>query len=64
SASVSAAQIAMYRVVASRAFRAGAPQKAFGCWCNLSRSAHTLPFATLEADEISGSKPGEVYNLG
>lgn len=28
-----------------------------------SRSAHTLPFATLEADEISGSKPGEVYNL-
>ncbi|KAL9434373.1 hypothetical protein AB3S75_029083 [Citrus x aurantiifolia] len=54
----------MYRVVASRAFRAGAPQKAFGCWFNLSsRSAHTLPFATLEADEISGSKPGEVYNL-
>ncbi|GAY39024.1 hypothetical protein CUMW_041220 [Citrus unshiu] len=49
----------MYRVVASRAFRAGAPQKAFGCWFNLSRSAHTLPFATLEADEISGSKPGE-----
>lgn len=28
-----------------------------------SRSAHTLPFATVEADEISGSKPGEVYNL-
>lgn len=53
----------MYRVAASRAFRARAPQKAFGCWFNLSRSAHTLPFATLEADEISGSKPGEVYNL-
>ncbi|KAJ4712155.1 aldehyde dehydrogenase 12A1 [Melia azedarach] len=55
----------MYRVVACRAFRATAPHKA-SCWFNLfnaSRSVHSLPFATLEAEEISGSQPAEVYNL-
>ncbi|KAF3437776.1 hypothetical protein FNV43_RR20532 [Rhamnella rubrinervis] len=30
---------------------------------NLSRSAHSLPFATLEVEEISGSQPAEVHNL-
>nr|XP_011464382.1 PREDICTED: delta-1-pyrroline-5-carboxylate dehydrogenase 12A1, mitochondrial isoform X2 [Fragaria vesca subsp. vesca] len=31
---------------------------------NLSRSAHSLPFATVEAEEISGSLPAEVHNIG
>ncbi|XP_004299391.1 PREDICTED: probable aldehyde dehydrogenase isoform X1 [Fragaria vesca subsp. vesca] len=30
---------------------------------NLSRSAHSLPFATVEAEEISGSLPAEVHNI-
>nr|AMJ39521.1 aldehyde dehydrogenase 12A1 [Bixa orellana] len=34
----------------------------FGSFC-ISRSAHSLPFATVEAEEISGSRPAEVYNF-
>jgi len=29
-----------------------------------SRCAHSLSFATVEAEEISGSRPAEVLNLG
>ena len=28
------------------------------------RSIHNLPFATIEVEEISGSQPAEVQNLG
>lgn len=28
------------------------------------RSAHSLPFATVEPEEISGSLPAEVHNIG
>lgn len=28
------------------------------------RYAHNLPFATIEVEEISGSQPAEVQNLG
>ncbi|KAJ0105046.1 hypothetical protein Patl1_17840 [Pistacia atlantica] len=51
----------MYRVLASRA-----PRKPYSWFSsfNLSRSAHSLPFATVEAEEISASQPAEVYNLG
>ncbi|KAJ0048274.1 hypothetical protein Pint_15250 [Pistacia integerrima] len=50
----------MYRVLASRA-----PRKPYSWFSsfNLSRSAHSLPFATVEAEEISASQPAEVYNL-
>ncbi|KAH6757040.1 aldehyde dehydrogenase 12A1 [Perilla frutescens var. hirtella] len=30
---------------------------------NLSRFAHSLPFATVKAEEVSGSQPAEVLNL-
>lgn len=30
---------------------------------NLSRSVHSISFATVEAEEISGSQPAEVHNL-
>ncbi|XP_062116450.1 probable aldehyde dehydrogenase [Humulus lupulus] len=30
---------------------------------NISRSVHSIPFATLEVEEISGSQPAEVHNL-
>ncbi|KAK3226462.1 hypothetical protein Dsin_006324 [Dipteronia sinensis] len=55
----------MFRVLASREFQTRAPQTAL-TWLtsfNLSRSAHSLPFATLEVEEVSGSQPAEVYNL-
>ncbi|XP_031252333.1 probable aldehyde dehydrogenase [Pistacia vera] len=50
----------MYRVLASRA-----PRKPYSWFSsfNLSRSAHSLPFTTVEAEEISASQPAEVYNL-
>lgn len=28
------------------------------------RCVHSIPFATVEAEEISGSLPAEVHNLG
>ncbi|XP_030497829.2 probable aldehyde dehydrogenase [Cannabis sativa] len=30
---------------------------------SISRSVHSMPFATLEVEEISGSQPAEVHNL-
>ncbi|XP_030939415.1 probable aldehyde dehydrogenase [Quercus lobata] len=30
---------------------------------NLSRSVHSIPFATVDVEEISGSQPAEVHNL-
>ncbi|KAK2663986.1 hypothetical protein Ddye_002560 [Dipteronia dyeriana] len=55
----------MFRVLARIEFQTRAPQTAL-TWLtsfNLSRSAHSLPFATLEVEEVSGSQPAEVYNL-
>ncbi|KAK2663974.1 hypothetical protein Ddye_002548 [Dipteronia dyeriana] len=55
----------MFRVLARIEFHTRAPQTAL-TWLtsfNLSRSAHSLPFATLEVEEVSGSQPAEVYNL-
>ncbi|KAF2311344.1 hypothetical protein GH714_021924 [Hevea brasiliensis] len=55
----------MYRFVGCRGIRARAAQKGIG-WLSsftLSRSVHSLPFATVEAEEISGSQPAEVQNL-
>ncbi|GMY15671.1 probable aldehyde dehydrogenase [Fagus crenata] len=44
---------------------ARAPQKALSWFSsfNLSRSVHSIPFATVEVEEISGSQPAEVHNL-
>ncbi|KAK7388967.1 hypothetical protein VNO78_23798 [Psophocarpus tetragonolobus] len=36
---------------------------AFTSFCYSSRCVHSLPFATVEAEEISGSRPAEVFNL-
>ena len=33
-------------------------------FCVCDRYAHNLPFATIEVEEISGSQPAEVQNLG
>ncbi|XP_022736024.1 delta-1-pyrroline-5-carboxylate dehydrogenase 12A1, mitochondrial [Durio zibethinus] len=55
----------MHRIVLQREFRSRASQKALS-WFNsfyLSRSVHSLPFATVEAEGISGSQPAEVQNL-
>ncbi|KAL5544405.1 hypothetical protein UlMin_008189 [Ulmus minor] len=42
-----------------------APRSLLGLFSsfNLSRSLSSIPFATLEAEEISGSQPAEVHNL-
>ncbi|KAJ4834219.1 hypothetical protein Tsubulata_047707 [Turnera subulata] len=55
----------MYRLVAGRELRARAPQKAVSWFTsfNLSRSLSSLPFATVEVEELSGSRPAEVQNL-
>ncbi|KAL5747399.1 hypothetical protein ACOSP7_024399 [Xanthoceras sorbifolium] len=55
----------MFRVLAHRGFQTSARQTALS-WrtpFNLSRFTHSLPFATLEVEEVSGSQPAEVYNL-
>ncbi|KAL4361543.1 hypothetical protein GQ457_04G016500 [Hibiscus cannabinus] len=55
----------MHRVVLQREIRSRASHKALS-WFNSSnpfRHAHSLPFATVEAEEISGSQPAEVQNL-
>ncbi|KDP31218.1 hypothetical protein JCGZ_11594 [Jatropha curcas] len=52
----------MYRLVGCRGLRT---QKGIS-WLssfNLSRTVHSLPFATVEVEEISGSQPAEVHNL-
>lgn len=55
----------MNRVLASREFRARVPQTALSWFSSfhLSRCVHSIPFATVEAEEISGSLPAEVHNL-
>ncbi|KAL6183141.1 hypothetical protein ACLB2K_044552 [Fragaria x ananassa] len=52
----------MNRILASRT---RVPKTALSWFTsfNLSRSAHSLPFATVEAEEISGSLPAEVHNI-
>lgn len=47
-----------------REMRARAPKTALN-WLgsNFSRSMSSLPFATVEAEKISGSQPAEVHNL-
>ncbi|GAB4860715.1 Mitochondrial fission 1 protein [Ancistrocladus abbreviatus] len=55
----------MYRFKICREMRARAPQTALR-WLNslnISRSFSSLPFATVEVEEISGSQPAEVHNL-
>ncbi|CAL5441464.1 unnamed protein product [Camellia sinensis] len=52
----------MYRLKVYREMRARAPQTAFK-WFASSRFVHSLPFATVNVEEISGSKPAEVQNL-
>ncbi|XP_062170068.1 probable aldehyde dehydrogenase isoform X1 [Alnus glutinosa] len=55
----------MNRFLVCRGTRAGAPQKVvswFGSF-NLVRSVHSIPFATVDVEEISGSQPAEVHNL-
>lgn len=55
----------MNRVVVSREFRARVTQTALSWFSSfhLSRCVHSLPFATVEAEEISGSLPAEVHNI-
>ncbi|GMI78189.1 aldehyde dehydrogenase 12A1, ARABIDOPSIS THALIANA DELTA1-PYRROLINE-5-CARBOXYLATE DEHYDROGENASE [Hibiscus trionum] len=55
----------MLRVVLKREIRSRASHKVLSCFnsSNLFRSVHSLPFATVEAEEISGSQPAEVQNL-
>lgn len=55
----------MHRIVLQRELRSRASSKALAWFTtfNLSRSVHSLPFATVEAEGISGSQPAEVQNL-
>ncbi|GMJ13767.1 aldehyde dehydrogenase 12A1, ARABIDOPSIS THALIANA DELTA1-PYRROLINE-5-CARBOXYLATE DEHYDROGENASE [Hibiscus trionum] len=55
----------MHRIVLQRETRSRASHKARSWFnsFNLSRSVHSLPFATIEAEAISGSQPAEVQNL-
>ncbi|KAJ7945976.1 Delta-1-pyrroline-5-carboxylate dehydrogenase 1 protein [Quillaja saponaria] len=55
----------MYGFLVRRAMGARNPQKALTWFSsfNLSRSVHSLPFATVEVEKISGSQPAEVHNL-
>ncbi|XP_059441468.1 probable aldehyde dehydrogenase isoform X2 [Corylus avellana] len=55
----------MNRFLVCREMRVGAPQKVVS-WLgsfNLVRSIHSIPFATVDVEEISGSQPAEVHNL-
>ncbi|XP_050376092.1 probable aldehyde dehydrogenase [Argentina anserina] len=55
----------MNRILASRELITRAPKTALTWFTssNLSRSTHSLPFATVEPEEISGSLPAEVQNI-
>ncbi|XP_040986639.1 probable aldehyde dehydrogenase isoform X2 [Juglans microcarpa x Juglans regia] len=55
----------MFRFVVCRGVTARAPQKGLSWFSsfNLSRSIHSIPFATVDIEEISGSQPAEVHNL-
>ncbi|KAK6148527.1 hypothetical protein DH2020_019439 [Rehmannia glutinosa] len=55
----------MYRLLAFRHLknRGGHASLDLFTSSNLSRFVHSLPFATVKAEEISGSRPAEVLNL-
>ncbi|XP_027331583.1 probable aldehyde dehydrogenase isoform X2 [Abrus precatorius] len=54
----------MFKLLANRAARVSISPNRNACAAfNFSRCVHSLPFATVEAEEISGSKPAEVLNL-
>nr|AKN79305.1 delta-pyrroline-5-carboxylate dehydrogenase 2 [Betula platyphylla] len=55
----------MNRFLVCRGMRDGGPQKVVNWFrsFNLVRSIHSIPFATVEVEEISGSQPAEVHNL-
>nr|AFK43067.1 unknown [Lotus japonicus] len=52
----------MFRVLVTRAARVSAPTNR-NALVSFSRYAHSLQFATVEAEEVSGSRPAEVLNL-
>nr|AFK43124.1 unknown [Lotus japonicus] len=52
----------MFRVLVTRAARVSAPTNR-NALVSFSRYAHSLQFATVEAEEVSGSRPAEVSNL-
>ncbi|KAL2321949.1 hypothetical protein Fmac_026328 [Flemingia macrophylla] len=52
----------MFKLPVSRATKDSISRNAFATF-RFSRCAHLLSFATIEAEEISGSKPAEVLNL-
>ncbi|KAH6821294.1 aldehyde dehydrogenase 12A1 [Perilla frutescens var. hirtella] len=52
----------MFASLASRNLRNKSSINWFSSF-NLSRYAHSLPFATVKAEEVSGSQPTEVLNL-
>ncbi|XP_075661399.1 putative aldehyde dehydrogenase [Castanea sativa] len=55
----------MNRFLYCGVMRAKASQKGLSFFnsFNLSRSVHSIPFATVDVEEISGSQPAEVHNL-
>ncbi|KAF5476961.1 hypothetical protein F2P56_003646 [Juglans regia] len=55
----------MFRFLVCRGVTARAPQEGLSWFSsfNLSRSIHSIPFATVDVEEISGSQPAEVHNL-
>lgn len=55
----------MNRFLYCGVMRAKAPLKGLSFFnsFNLSRSVHSIPFATVDVEEISGSQPAEVHNL-
>nr|XP_023875053.1 probable aldehyde dehydrogenase [Quercus suber] len=55
----------MNRFLYCGVMRAKAPQKGLSFFnsFSLSRSVHSIPFATVDVEEISGSQPAEVHNL-
>ncbi|WOG82819.1 hypothetical protein DCAR_0101987 [Daucus carota subsp. sativus] len=55
----------MYRLRVCTKLAAKDPRKTLNCLSSLQslRSKHSLPFATVDVDSLSGSQPAEVQNL-
>lgn len=53
----------MYRLAAYRQFKNTASSNPITLLFISARSNHSLPFATVKAEEVSGSQPAEVHNL-
>ncbi|KAF5476962.1 hypothetical protein F2P56_003647 [Juglans regia] len=56
----------MFRFLVCRGVTARAPQEGLSWFSSFnlsSRSIHSIPFATVDVEEISGSQPAEVHNL-